>query len=116
MHACFALVAALLASSPGASYSFSRPPRALGRSRDAAVAGVSMRASLEDRAMENAVSTAAVAAAAVSKAVSMKELEAPDLDRSFIALDSAASSEGLVDEAGLPLVYVNEAAVLADDA
>jgi aarF domain-containing kinase len=108
MHACFALVAALLASSPGASYSFSRPPRALGRSRDAAVAGVSMRASLEDRAMENAVSTAAVAAAAVSKAVSMKELEAPDLDRSFIALDSAASSEGLVDEAGLPLVYNKE--------
>ena len=71
----------------------------------APVHGRSLSTELEASSLESAVSTAAVAAAAVSKAVSMRTLEAPNLDRSFIALDSNASSAGVVDEDGLPLVY-----------
>ena len=55
--------------------------------------------------IESVVSSAAIAAAAVSKAVSMKTLSAPDLDKTFIALDSSASTSGVVDSDGLPLVY-----------
>ena len=61
-----------------------------------------------ERIASSAVGTAAVAAAAVSKAVSMKTLSAPELERSFIALDSAASAAGVVDDQGLPLVYNKE--------
>jgi len=38
----------------------------------------------------------------------MKTLTAPDLDRSFIALDTNASLSGVVDNDGLPLVYNKE--------
>jgi hypothetical protein len=34
-----------------------------------------------------------------------KDLSAPDLDKSFISLDSSASVAGEVDANGLPLVY-----------
>eukprot|EP00468_Gymnochlora_sp_CCMP2014_P013038 CAMPEP_0167751766 /NCGR_PEP_ID=MMETSP0110_2-20121227/6762_1 /TAXON_ID=629695 /ORGANISM="Gymnochlora sp., Strain CCMP2014" /LENGTH=895 /DNA_ID=CAMNT_0007637301 /DNA_START=1562 /DNA_END=4249 /DNA_ORIENTATION=+ len=45
------------------------------------------------------------AAQAVSKAVSMRKIEAPDLDKTFIVLDDDDDRRGKVDEAGLPLVY-----------
>ena len=48
-------------------------------------------------------SAAALAAAAVNQAVSMKTLEAPDVDKSYISLDSDAAAE--LDEEGLPRVY-----------
>ena len=47
-------------------------------------------------------SAAAVAAAAVNAAVSMKTLEAPDVAKSYIALDKTQQE---LDEEGLPLVY-----------
>jgi len=47
-------------------------------------------------------SAAAVAAAAVNAAVSMKNLEAPDVAKSYIALDKTQQE---LDEEGLPLVY-----------
>ena len=48
------------------------------------------------------VSAAAMAAAAVNAAVSMKSLEAPDVSKSYIALDKTQQE---LDEEGLPLVY-----------
>lgn len=47
-------------------------------------------------------SAAAVAAAAVNAAVSMKSLEAPDVEKSYVALDKTQQE---LDEEGLPLVY-----------
>lgn len=50
-------------------------------------------------------SAAAVAAAAVNAAVSMKTLEAPDVEKSYISLDKTKKE---LDEEGLPLVYDKE--------
>jgi hypothetical protein len=50
-------------------------------------------------------SAAAMATAAVNAAVSMKTLEAPDVTKSYISLDSNKE----LDEDGLPLVYDKEA-------
>ena len=47
-------------------------------------------------------SAAAVATAAVNAAVSMKSLDAPDVDKSYIALDK---SQNEIDEEGLPVVW-----------
>lgn len=43
-----------------------------------------------------------MATAAVNAAVSMKTLEAPDVEKSYIALDKTKKE---IDEEGLPLVY-----------
>ena len=51
-------------------------------------------------------SAAAMATAAVNAAVSMKSLEAPAVDKTYIALDTTQQE---LDEAGLPLVYDKEA-------
>jgi len=50
-------------------------------------------------------SAAAVATAAVNAAVSMKTLEAPDVEKSYISLDKTKNE---LDEEGLPLVYDKE--------
>ena len=51
-------------------------------------------------------SAAIVAAAAVNQAVSMRQLDAPDADKTFVYRDGAADGRaGKVDEFGLPLVY-----------
>lgn len=47
-------------------------------------------------------SAAAIATAAVNAAVSMKTLEAPDVEKSYISLDKTQKE---LDEEGLPLVY-----------
>lgn len=47
-------------------------------------------------------SAAAIAAAAVNAAVAMKTLEAPDVDKSYVALNT---SKAELDEEGLPLTY-----------
>jgi len=63
--------------------------------------------SFRDRlASSSAASAAAVATAAVSAAVSMKSLEAPDVTKSYIALD--VNNTGALDDEGLPLVYDKE--------
>jgi hypothetical protein len=54
-------------------------------------------------ANSGAVSAAAMATAAVNAAVSMKTLQAPSTDKSYISLDSG--SKPAVDTEGLPLVY-----------
>ena len=59
-------------------------------------------------AVKGGAAVALQAAQAVSKAVAMKELAAPDLDRSLIVLDLNASAIGEVDASGLPLVYNKE--------
>ena len=51
---------------------------------------------------------AAMAAAAVNAAVAMKTLEAPDVTKSYIALDRTTTSRGQVDGEGLPLQYDKE--------
>ena len=95
------LLLLLLSTTPANSFSFHHArPFAAPRGMERVVLSA-------DR-LESAVSTAAVAAAAVSKAVSMKTLEAPDLDSSFIAIDSNSSAVGAVDADGLPLVYNKE--------
>jgi len=59
--------------------------------------------SFADRLTNSGVaSAAAMATAAVNAAVSMKSLEAPSVEKSFIALDKSANE---LDEEGLPLVY-----------
>ena len=51
-------------------------------------------------------SAAIVAAAAVNQAVSMRQLNAPDADKTFVYRDGAADGRaGKVDEFGLPLIY-----------
>uniref|UniRef100_A0A7S1I4E1 ABC1 atypical kinase-like domain-containing protein n=1 Tax=Eutreptiella gymnastica TaxID=73025 RepID=A0A7S1I4E1_9EUGL len=50
-------------------------------------------------------SAATIAAQEVSKAVSKKTIQAPELDKSFIAIDGDEDRVGKVDEFGLPLVY-----------
>ena len=53
-----------------------------------------------------AVSAAAMATAAVNAAVSMKSLTAPDVQKSYISLDTNSNSNSAaIDEEGLPLVY-----------
>ncbi|CAB9523163.1 protein kinase UbiB [Seminavis robusta] len=60
--------------------------------------------SFADRFTNSGVaSAAAMATAAVNAAVSMKTLEAPDVDKSYISLDSNAAAE--LDDEGLPRVY-----------
>eukprot|EP00535_Pseudo-nitzschia_heimii_P005879 CAMPEP_0197176156 /NCGR_PEP_ID=MMETSP1423-20130617/2175_1 /TAXON_ID=476441 /ORGANISM="Pseudo-nitzschia heimii, Strain UNC1101" /LENGTH=906 /DNA_ID=CAMNT_0042625479 /DNA_START=161 /DNA_END=2881 /DNA_ORIENTATION=- len=60
-------------------------------------------ASLGERITNSGVaSAAAMATAAVNAAVSMKSLEAPDVAKSYIALDKTQQE---LDEEGLPLVY-----------
>jgi hypothetical protein len=59
--------------------------------------------SLRERITNSGVaSAAAMATAAVNAAVSMKSLEAPDVTKSYIALDKTQQE---LDEEGLPLVY-----------
>eukprot|EP00531_Pseudo-nitzschia_arenysensis_P006752 CAMPEP_0116123702 /NCGR_PEP_ID=MMETSP0329-20121206/4886_1 /TAXON_ID=697910 /ORGANISM="Pseudo-nitzschia arenysensis, Strain B593" /LENGTH=836 /DNA_ID=CAMNT_0003617629 /DNA_START=234 /DNA_END=2741 /DNA_ORIENTATION=+ len=59
--------------------------------------------SLGERITNSGVaSAAAMATAAVNAAVSMKSLEAPDVTKSYIALDKTQQE---LDEEGLPLVY-----------
>ena len=53
-------------------------------------------------ANSGAVSAAAMATAAVNAAVSMKSLTAPDVQKSYVSLDSTSTA---IDEEGLPLVY-----------
>eukprot|EP00968_Pinguiococcus_pyrenoidosus_P000881 scaffold48_cov311-Pinguiococcus_pyrenoidosus.AAC.76 len=60
---------------------------------------------LERRFAANAATAAITAAQAVSEAVAMRELEAPDVDKSFIAQDIGSERVKTVDEEGLPLVY-----------
>jgi len=51
-------------------------------------------------------SAAAVAAAAVNAAVGMRKIEAPDAKRTYVSRDASIQNRtGIVDEAGLPLVY-----------
>ncbi len=60
-------------------------------------------ASLGERITNSGVaSAAAMATAAVNAAVSMKSLEAPDVTKTYIALDKTQQE---LDEEGLPLVY-----------
>jgi len=65
--------------------------------------------SFADRMQASGMTAAAAAAtAAVNAAVSMKTLEAPDLDKSYISMQrNLTTSDGRsrVDEEGLPLVY-----------
>mmetsp|Transcript_27839 Transcript_27839/g.78739 ORF Transcript_27839/g.78739 Transcript_27839/m.78739 type:complete len:320 (-) Transcript_27839:1404-2363(-) len=49
--------------------------------------------------------SAAIAVTEVSKAVGMRGVEAPSVDKTFVAFDENDSRIGLVDESGLPLVY-----------
>ena len=64
--------------------------------------------SFQDRLANSGVaSAAAVATAAVNAAVSMKSLDAPDVQKSYISLDRTAGAKEL-DEDGLPLVYDKE--------
>lgn len=58
---------------------------------------------VDQMANSGAVSAAAMATAAVNAAVSMKTLQAPSTDKSYISLD--AGSKPAVDTEGLPLVY-----------
>lgn len=60
--------------------------------------------SLQDQFRNSGMaSAAAMATAAVNAAVSMRALEAPDLDKSYISLDKDSVAE--LDEEGLPRVY-----------
>jgi hypothetical protein len=62
--------------------------------------------SMSDRIANSGVaSMATLAAAAVNAAVSMKSLDAPDVSKSYVALDKTQQQ---VDEEGLPLVYDKE--------
>jgi aarF domain-containing kinase len=64
-------------------------------------------ASLSERIANSGVaSAAALATAAVNAAVAMKTLDAPDITKSYIALDKENSKA--LDEEGLPLVYDKE--------
>lgn len=56
----------------------------------------------ERMANSGMASAAAVATAAVNAAVSMKTLEAPDVEKSYVALDKTQQE---LDEEGLPIVY-----------
>lgn len=58
-------------------------------------------------ASSGAATAAAMATAAVNAAVSMKTLEAPDLQKSYVALDLSDEAKTL-DEEGLPRVYDRE--------
>ena len=62
--------------------------------------------SMADRVANSGVaSAAAMATAAVNAAVSMRTLEAPNVEKSYIALDKTQTE---IDEEGLPLVYDKE--------
>jgi hypothetical protein len=61
------------------------------------------KVSFRERVTNSGVaSAAALATAAVNAAVSMKSLEAPDVEKSYIALDKTQNE---LDEEGLPVVY-----------
>lgn len=62
----------------------------------------SMSSFTERLASSGAAAAAATATAAVNAAVSMKTLEAPDVQKSYIALDKTQKE---IDEEGLPLTY-----------
>ena len=63
----------------------------------------SIKSGFRDRLASSGVATAAaLATAAVNAAVSMKTLEAPDVEKTYIALDKTKNE---IDEEGLPLVY-----------
>jgi opacity protein-like surface antigen len=54
-------------------------------------------------------SAAVVAAAAVNSAVGMRQISAPDAERTYVYRDGAAANRtGKVDEFGLPLIYDKE--------
>mmetsp|Transcript_18897 Transcript_18897/g.45050 ORF Transcript_18897/g.45050 Transcript_18897/m.45050 type:complete len:923 (+) Transcript_18897:179-2947(+) len=57
----------------------------------------------EDFMANSMAQSAAIAAAAVNAAVSMRPLEAPDVDKTYIVKDAAR--QGIVDDEGLPIVY-----------
>ena len=67
----------------------------------------SKRRSLVDQAGKASMASAAVvAAAAVNAAVGMRQLSAPDAEKTFVFKEGAAQDRiGKVDEYGLPLVY-----------
>lgn len=70
---------------------------------DATATAATTTTSLRDRITNSGVaSAAALATAAVNAAVSMKSLEAPDVSKSYVALDKTQTE---IDEEGLPLVY-----------
>mmetsp|Transcript_8858 Transcript_8858/g.13218 ORF Transcript_8858/g.13218 Transcript_8858/m.13218 type:complete len:911 (-) Transcript_8858:87-2819(-) len=54
-------------------------------------------------------SAAAMATAAVNAAVSMKTLEAPSTQKSYISMDNDAKEKTIIDEDGLPLRYDKDA-------
>lgn len=65
--------------------------------------GINGNVSMTERITNSGMaSAAAFATAAVNAAVSMKTLEAPDVDKSYISLDKTQTE---LDEEGLPLVY-----------
>jgi len=59
-----------------------------------------------EAASQSLATSAAIAAAAVNAAVSMRKLEAPDVDKTYIVKDK--ERQGAVDEEGLPIVYDKE--------
>lgn len=66
-----------------------------------------MRQSINDSITSSGVAAAAaMATAAVNAAVAMKTLDAPDVAKSYIALDTSSTE---VDKDGLPLVYDKDA-------
>jgi hypothetical protein len=71
--------------------------------KEEAINGDNKPISFTERIANSGVaSAAAIATAAVNAAVSMKSLEAPSVEKSYIALDR---SQNEIDEEGLPLVY-----------
>ena len=61
---------------------------------------------IEQMGSAGLASAAVVAAAAVNQAVSMRQLDAPDADKTFVYRDGASDGRaGKVDEFGLPLIY-----------
>eukprot|EP00191_Tetraselmis_sp_GSL018_P007540 CAMPEP_0177621080 /NCGR_PEP_ID=MMETSP0419_2-20121207/27354_1 /TAXON_ID=582737 /ORGANISM="Tetraselmis sp., Strain GSL018" /LENGTH=265 /DNA_ID=CAMNT_0019120893 /DNA_START=168 /DNA_END=961 /DNA_ORIENTATION=+ len=58
--------------------------------------------------LDGLANTAAIAVSEVSRSVGSREIEAPDVERTFIALEENDTRLGKVDEAGLPLVYDKE--------
>jgi hypothetical protein len=61
---------------------------------------------IENLGAQSLASAAVIAAQAVNAAVGMRQLEAPEVSRSFVVKDgSNANRTGIVDEVGLPLVY-----------
>ena len=67
---------------------------------------VSARSVTEQFGAAGIASAAVVAAAAVNAAVGMRQLDAPDTEKSYVYRDGGAEErKGKIDEFGLPLVY-----------